>query len=137
MFMSAHARSSSNKCGVRRRLTLASILPLAASRPNRLRSFVWDTPLIPDFCCVMLCALSTTKACCASRGCSRGNRRTREQESRVWGRQLTTDSDNGQAATIYSKFRNRVMFPIANEQGKVIAFTGRTLANDEKAGPKY
>ena len=38
---------------------------------------------------------------------------------------------------IYSKFRNRVMFPIANEQGKVIAFTGRTLATDEKAGPKY
>ncbi len=45
--------------------------------------------------------------------------------------------DNRQAATIYSKFRNRVMFPIANEQGKVIAFTGRTLSNDEKAGPKY
>jgi DNA primase len=38
---------------------------------------------------------------------------------------------------IYSKFRNRVMFPISNEQGKVIAFTGRTLATDEKAGPKY
>jgi len=46
-------------------------------------------------------------------------------------------TDNGQPATIYSKFRNRVMFPIANEQGKVIAFTGRTLAADEKAGPKY
>ena len=29
------------------------------------------------------------------------------------------------------------MFPIANEQGKVIAFTGRTLATDEKSGPKY
>jgi DNA primase len=29
------------------------------------------------------------------------------------------------------------MFPIANESGKVIAFTGRTLASDEKAGPKY
>ena len=29
------------------------------------------------------------------------------------------------------------MFPIANEQGKVIAFTGRTLSTDEKAGPKY
>ena len=29
------------------------------------------------------------------------------------------------------------MFPIANEQGKVIAFTGRTLAADEKSGPKY
>jgi DNA primase len=40
-------------------------------------------------------------------------------------------------AAIYSKFRNRVMFPIANEQGKVIAFTGRTLSTDERAGPKY
>ncbi|MGA9527000.1 MAG: CHC2 zinc finger domain-containing protein [Terriglobales bacterium] len=40
-------------------------------------------------------------------------------------------------AQIYSKFRNRVMFPVANEQGKVIAFTGRTLSTDEKAGPKY
>jgi DNA primase len=29
------------------------------------------------------------------------------------------------------------MFPIANDQGKVIAFTGRTLSSDEKAGPKY
>ncbi|MGB6384785.1 MAG: DNA primase [Terriglobales bacterium] len=42
-----------------------------------------------------------------------------------------------QTAAIYSKFRNRVMFPIANDQGKVIAFTGRTLSSDEKAGPKY
>jgi DNA primase len=41
------------------------------------------------------------------------------------------------SAAMYSKFRNRVMFPIANEAGKVIAFTGRTLATDEKAGPKY
>jgi DNA primase len=40
-------------------------------------------------------------------------------------------------APMYSKFRNRVMFPIANEAGKIIAFTGRTLAADEKAGPKY
>ncbi len=42
-----------------------------------------------------------------------------------------------QPAAIYSKFRNRVMFPICNEQGKAIAFTGRTLSTDEKAGPKY
>jgi DNA primase len=41
------------------------------------------------------------------------------------------------AASMYSKFRNRVMFPIASEAGRVIAFTGRTLATDEKAGPKY
>ena len=40
-------------------------------------------------------------------------------------------------AALYSKFRNRIMFPICNEQGKVIAFTGRTLATDEKSGPKY
>ncbi|HKW27071.1 MAG TPA: DNA primase [Terriglobales bacterium] len=39
--------------------------------------------------------------------------------------------------TLYSKFRNRIMFPIANESGRVIAFTGRTLSADEKAGPKY
>ena len=41
------------------------------------------------------------------------------------------------AILMYSKFRNRVMFPITNETGKVIAFTGRTLSTDEKAGPKY
>jgi DNA primase len=39
--------------------------------------------------------------------------------------------------TFYSKFRNRAMFPIANETGRAIAFTGRTLSADEKAGPKY
>src|SRR5260370_27601181 len=30
-----------------------------------------------------------------------------------------------------------IKIQIANETGKVIAFTGRTLAKDEKAGPKY
>ena len=49
-------------------------------------------------------------------------------------RELRTENS---LTSIYSKFRNRVMFPIANEQGKVIAFTGRTLSTDEKAGPKY
>ena len=46
-------------------------------------------------------------------------------------------TDHWPLATAYSRFRNRVMFPICNEQGKVIAFTGRTLSTDEKAGPKY
>src|SRR6266700_4742335 len=32
------------------------------------------------------------------------------------------------SSAMYSKFRNRVMFPIANESGRVIAFTGRTLS---------
>ena len=40
-------------------------------------------------------------------------------------------------SAFYSKFRNRIIFPIANDSGRVIAFTGRTLSTDEKAGPKY
>ncbi len=54
----------------------------------------------------------------------------RQTEAEVRG--LKSDARN-----IYAKFRNRVMFPIANDAGKIIAFTGRTLATDEKAGPKY
>src|SRR5215831_15252428 len=45
--------------------------------------------------------------------------------------------EGAESGGMYSKFRNRVMFPIANENGKVIAFTGRTLAKDDKSGPKY
>jgi DNA primase len=52
-------------------------------------------------------------------------------------RRPTTDDRPGAISAMYSKFRNRVVFPIANESGRVIAFTGRTLATDEKAGPKY
>ena len=40
-------------------------------------------------------------------------------------------------SAVYSKFRNRIMFPICNEQGRVIAFTGRILEATEKSGPKY
>jgi DNA primase len=50
---------------------------------------------------------------------------------------LATGDRPTATAAMYSKFRNRVMFPIASEAGKIIAFTGRTLAADEKAGPKY
>jgi DNA primase len=46
-------------------------------------------------------------------------------------------SRRAEAASMYSKFRNRVMFPISSDASRVIAFTGRTLATDEKAGPKY
>ena len=51
----------------------------------------------------------------------------------------TTEAEGrkSQSAAMYSKFRNRVVFPIANDAGKLIAFTGRTLATNEKAGPKY
>jgi DNA primase len=49
----------------------------------------------------------------------------------------TTNDQRPTTASMYSKFRHRVMFPIANEAGRVIAFTGRTLSSDAKAGPKY
>lgn len=53
------------------------------------------------------------------------------------GQQPEASSQKPAAAAMYSKFRNRVTFPITNEAGRVIAFTGRTLSADEKAGPKY
>ena len=47
------------------------------------------------------------------------------------------EAGSSKLAAFYSKFRNRVMFPIANDAGRIIAFTGRTLSTDETAGPKY
>jgi len=35
--------------------------------------------------------------------------------------------------SLYDTFRNRLMFPIHNESGKIIAFGGRALSPDEKA----
>ena len=37
----------------------------------------------------------------------------------------------------YDRFRKRITFPIANEGGRVIAFTARALDSDDKSGPKY
>ena len=47
------------------------------------------------------------------------------------------DQENGQPGPLYARFRKRIMFPIQNEQGKVIAFTARALDSGDKAGPKY
>jgi DNA primase len=47
------------------------------------------------------------------------------------------EARSSKLAAFYSKFRNRVTFPITNDSGRIIAFTGRTLSTDEKAGPKY
>jgi DNA primase len=47
------------------------------------------------------------------------------------------EQGDGTQGPLYDRFRKRVMFPIANESGRVIAFTGRTLGTDEKDGPKY
>lgn len=38
----------------------------------------------------------------------------------------------------YDRFRNRIMFPLANARGQVVGFAGRVLPGaDEKAGGKY
>src|SRR3984885_12490699 len=47
------------------------------------------------------------------------------------------EQEDGKPGPLYSKFRKRVTFPIANESGRVIAFTARALEAGEKAGPKY
>jgi DNA primase len=47
------------------------------------------------------------------------------------------EARSSKLVAFYSKFRNRVTFPITNDARKIIAFTGRTLSTDEKAGPKY
>ena len=47
---------------------------------------------------------------------------------------------DGSPGPMYARFRKRITFPIANEQGKPIAFTARALDGadvDPKAGPKY
>lgn len=44
--------------------------------------------------------------------------------------------ENRPAAGLYVRFRDRLMFPIRNEVGDVIAFSGRQLKDDPKSG-KY
>jgi DNA primase len=47
------------------------------------------------------------------------------------------EQQDGTQGPLYDRFRKRVMFPICNESGRVIAFTARTLETGDKAGPKY
>jgi len=71
-----------------------------------------------------------------SKGTSEAARAGNEPQSTI-DRRPSTSHISPRPSTLYSKFRNRITFPIANESGRVIAFTGRTLSTDEKAGPKY
>ena len=46
------------------------------------------------------------------------------------------DDEGAPTGPLYARFRKRITFPIANEQGKVIAFTARALSeNDDKGRP--
>lgn len=42
-----------------------------------------------------------------------------------------------QSGRVYDRFRNRLMFPIVDEGGRVIAFSGRVLAGAAPEEPKY
>ena len=61
-----------------------------------------------------------------------------DQEAlRASGLFSSKEQGDGGQGPIYDRFRKRVMFPIANEGGRVIAFTARTLETGDKAGAKY
>ncbi|HLY43268.1 MAG TPA: DNA primase [Terracidiphilus sp.] len=60
-----------------------------------------------------------------------------EATLRASGLFSSKEQGDGSQGPIYDRFRKRVMFPICNEGGRVIAFTARTLESGEKAGPKY
>ena len=42
-----------------------------------------------------------------------------------------------QKGSYYDRFRKRVMFPIINVRGNVVAFSGRAMPGEDKAGGKY
>jgi len=62
---------------------------------------------------------------------------TSDLSSQPTSSEVQSPMSDARSPVFYSKFRNRITFPITNESGRIIAFTGRTLSADEKAGPKY
>ncbi|MHB8301652.1 MAG: DNA primase [Acidobacteriaceae bacterium] len=60
-----------------------------------------------------------------------------EETMRASGLFSSKETEAGGPGSMYARFRKRIVFPIRNEAGRVIAFTARALDNDEKAGPKY
>ena len=63
-----------------------------------------------------------------------------EATLRASGLFSSKEQEDGGHGRLYDRFRKRVVFPIANEGGRVIAFTARMLgtpSEGEKAGPKY
>lgn len=49
---------------------------------------------------------------------------------------VVVTEDEGSGQRCYDRFRHRLMFPIWNEQGRVVAFSGRVLEAEQKGG-KY
>jgi DNA primase len=63
-------------------------------------------------------------------------RRFSTEEIVLGGLGSSKDVDAGGAGHIYSRFRDRLMFPIHNDYGEVVAFSGRVLQADS-GGAKY
>src|SRR5580698_6083421 len=55
-----------------------------------------------------------------------------EEAMRASGLFSAKEQADGSPGQMYARFRKRITFPIANEQGKTIAFTARALDPDEK-----
>ena len=55
-----------------------------------------------------------------------------EETMRASGLFSAKDQADGSPGSMYARFRKRITFPIANEAGKIIAFTARALDPDEK-----
>jgi len=60
----------------------------------------------------------------------------RPPNSRTQDANPQTPDASSRTRNFYDRFRGRLMFPICNEQGRVIGFSGRMLAGDEKTA-KY
>lgn len=50
---------------------------------------------------------------------------------------LIEKDDRRSQRSCYDRFRGRLMFPIADERGRVLAFGGRRLDDSDKKSPKY
>jgi DNA primase len=65
------------------------------------------------------------------------NKTADEPVLRASGLFASKEQGDGSMGPLYDRFRKRVVFPICNEGGRVIAFTARTLETGDKAGAKY
>jgi len=59
---------------------------------------------------------------------------TTEEQMVATGMVIKPKGDRGQGLETYDRFRGRIMFPIADRQGRIIAFGGRIIGTGE---PKY
>jgi DNA primase len=57
-----------------------------------------------------------------------------EEVLRASGLFSAKEQADGTQGPMYARFRKRITFPIANEQGKTIAFTARALDSDDEKG---